>query len=459
MRRQRRTFVFGVLALLAWGGLAFGGVYRWAYVPMGVGAAVLAGTGLVQASKPLRLSHRLIASLLLVVVVITLQLLPLPPAVLNVVSPATEGLLRQLDLSIAANASAWHSLSVDPSLTMTALLLLMAFGALLVVLQGTLTRDEAETLVKGVASIGCVLSVISIVHGTSRSGLVYGFWRPEIATLPAAPFINHNHFAGWLLLALPSSIGGFVSLLRRQQDRFSRWHRIAGMLSSSTGAGLVLLALALLVMMTAMLFTQSRSGIVAITVAVLLFCTWVAARGDARTRLALGLGLALVLAAVAWVGLAPLVERFSDVRISTVQRLEFWSDAWRVFRDFPLAGTGVNTFGTAMLFYQTSGRPYHAGQAHNDYLQILSEGGVLLGVAVVAVVLALVSEIRRGLRTTPDDPIRIGAAAGLLAIALQSCGEFSLQMPGVAVLFAVVAAIAARRPQPRVPSRPISQVA
>ena len=69
---------------------------------------------------------------------------------------------------------------------------------------------------------------------------------------------------------------------------------------------------------------------------------------------------------------------------------------------------------------------------------------MLLGVPITATIVAFALTVRRRLR---DDQgsiwwIRMGAVTGLLAIAVQSLVEFSLQMPGNAALFAVIAGIA-----------------
>jgi O-antigen ligase len=89
-------------------------------------------------------------------------------------------------------------------------------------------------------------------------------------------------------------------------------------------------------------------------------------------------------------------------------------------------------------------------QAHNDYLQVIAEGGLLVSVPVAIVVGLVVTGIRRRLSSGQDDRvtvwIRLGAVAGLLGIAAQSLVEFSLQMPGNAVLFVVLMAIALHRP-------------
>jgi O-antigen ligase len=111
-----------------------------------------------------------------------------------------------------------------------------------------------------------------------------------------------------------------------------------------------------------------------------------------------------------------------------------------------LTGTGLNTYGTATVLYQTGSREVHFQEAHNDYLQLLAEGGVLLAVPVLAAMLLFVRAVRRRFKASAGDRydywLRVGAVAGLCAIGLQSFVEFSLQMPGNAALFVVLAAIA-----------------
>ena len=130
---------------------------------------------------------------------------------------------------------------------------------------------------------------------------------------------------------------------------------------------------------------------------------------------------------------------------SAFGRLAIWRDALTIFRDFPITGTGLNTFGAATLVYQTANRNMHFQEAHNEYLQLLAEGGLLLAIPIVMAIAALVRGIVRRFQSS-DDPevywLRVGAVGGLVAIALQSLVEFSLQMPGNAALFVVLLAIA-----------------
>jgi len=109
-------------------------------------------------------------------------------------------------------------------------------------------------------------------------------------------------------------------------------------------------------------------------------------------------------------------------------------------------GTGINTYSDAMLFYQRHVLEFWMTHAHNDYLQLLAEGGLLvfLPAAVTAVLLAVT--IGRRLSEASDDSyqfwIRAGAGVGLIAMGIQETVEFSLQIPANALLFATLAAVA-----------------
>ena len=124
-----------------------------------------------------------------------------------------------------------------------------------------------------------------------------------------------------------------------------------------------------------------------------------------------------------------------------------------IIRDFPVFGTGLGTYERAMLLYQTKGREVMYAEAHNDYLQIAAEGGLLVGVPVIATLVVIGIIIRRRLVAGDDDPltywIRVGAVAGLAGIAAQSIVEFSLQMPGNRVMFVLLLALAMHRPSRR----------
>ena len=256
-------------------------------------------------------------------------------------------------------------------------------------------------------------------------------------------------------MGLPLVLGGVAGLIDKASSRVRpTWRDRMLWLSSSAGGRLQLGLFAAVAMGMSLLLTRSRSGIVACGVALTLGALAAGKRfATRRARLTTAvLVLAAAFGAVAWAGI-DFSARFSTSAESLSLRRHIWNDAVRVIADFPLTGTGLNTFAVAMEQYQTLPRTQSVLQAHNDYLQIAAEGGVLAGVPAALAVLTLIVLIRRRFAARADDTmtywLRVGATTGLFAIALQSTVEFTLQMPGNAAMFVMVAAIALHPPAPR----------
>jgi O-antigen ligase len=442
-----------LVAIVGWGAISFGGVYPWAYVPLFV-ACGMAGVALI-VSGVRRASPQflIVVPLVFVALAIALQLVPLPYRVLERISPHMPLVLRQYDFGYATalneNRPISHALSVDPSATWRAL---GAFACLSLLLMGgaaSLTPSDARAIGRGIALIGAVIAFEGIVQRAVAPGRIYGFWRPLQGGAPFGPFVNRNHFAGWMLMAVPLSVGelgGRAAQLVRQIR--NGWRATFKWFQSVDGNVTALLFFAVVLMISALVLALSRSGIVALVIA-LVACAQTMRRPE-TTGLRRAFAAYLIFAVtvgIVLVGADAVAFRFAGQDASTWGgRQGPWSDAVGVAREFPLTGFGLNTYGTAMLFYQRSDTRRHYSAAHNDYLQVLADGGVLVAVPACLAVFAMVSAVRKRIRTSNASGrsywLRVGAATGLLAIALQEVVDFSLQIPGDAALFAVVCAVA-----------------
>jgi O-antigen ligase len=444
------------VAAVAWGALAFGAVYPWALWPLAAGCLAAGSTGLF-AARGLRSAGAygpFSVALIAVAVAIVLQLVPLPVSILSVLSPATDSLLRSLDPLYAAGQTRWHSLSIVPADTWLALALYVSFGALLLGMARVLSMTGSRRLVESIAILAVLLGLIGIVQKPLYSGAIYGFWAPQSPGSVFGPFVNRNHFAGWMLMALPLALGLIGSGLERGwHGAKPEWRYRILWLSSPEASRLMLLAGAAAVMALSLVMTMSRSGMAALALALVLTGWWIVRGLPGLTRKMAGLLYLVLLATtiVSWVGADAIVGRFTAANWSEFNdRRGAWADARRVVSDFPVAGTGLNTYPVASLFYQRHDLEQHYAQSHNDYLQLGAEGGVLLVFPVAACLLLFVREVWRALKE--DRPsstawwVRRGAVTALLGMALQETVDFSLQIPGNAVLFAVVCAIALHRP-------------
>ena len=449
--------------MLAWGALSFGAVYPWGYWPLMVGCALIGVGGLVSGSRLPGdgLLALLVASIALVGVI---QLLPLPAPLLKQLTPSTDQVLLDYNVPYAigvretervggAAGHPRHPLSISPSDTRLGVGFVTALGLFLVGSVRIMSRVGAISAIRPLMALGLVVALCSFVQAAFFQDTVFGFWTPEndLARV-AAPFINRNHLAGWMLMAVPLSLGfvaGSRVVIRRDNPT---WQDRLLWLSTRDANELILASGVTFVMALSVMLSFSRAGTSCLVIAVLAFVTLgFQGRWGLTKKAAVFLyGAFLVLAVLTWVGVDRIGQRFAALPTDIGDRLGPWSDALGVFEDFPLAGTGIHTYSVAMLFYQNYESSFHFAQAHNDYLQLLAEGGVMLAVPTVALIGLLLLHVRRRFREGRDDDrtwwLRVGAVCGLGAIALQELVDFSLQIPGNAVLFCFTIAVAIHRP-------------
>jgi len=449
-----------VVALIAIGTLAFGAVYPWGFLPLFAAAALIGIVGLSRGGIP-RQMRPVATAMLLLCVAVAAQLLPMPQSSLERLSPHAVAVLSGYSLTFTtAQAEATAPLSIDPRSTQVALLAAGSLGLYLLGLPVLLSGHPLRVVPRALAVFAVPLALFAIYSRESYNGLIYWFWQPQDgggANL-AGPFINRNHFAGWMLMGLCLLIGWlFGQVERAVPDGGGRRGRRLEWLSSAEANGLLLTGGAVLVAAISLFWVMSRSAILGVAVGAAAF-TWLVLRrrklGTRRRAAVLTVLAAVLLAGVAWRGPAQLVTWFQD-ETDLIGRLEAWRDGWEVVQDFPVFGTGLNTYSTAMLFYQKRNPAFHMAQAHNDYLQLLAEGGLLVTIPAAIAVVLLARAIRRNLRAAEREArgywIRAGAAVGLLAIAVQELFEFSLQIPANALLFCTLAAVALT-PVHRMPS-------
>lgn len=450
------------IAAIAWGALAFGAVYPWAYWVLAA-AALIAGVIPVAPGFSRGADPALLLALLAIAAVLAVQLVPIPLSALTVLNPNAIGLLQRLDPAFSLSPGA-HALSVWPHGTTIALVLFGAFAVLMLGTARLMSTTGAQRLVGMLVVTGVVLAMVGIIQKPLYAGQIYGFWTTQDGGSPFGPFVNKNHFAGWMLMVLPVSLGYLCAgLARAMRGVRPAWHDRILWLSSPEANKLIMTAVGIAVMGLALVLTMSRSGIAAMAAA-LAVTGWFAMRrlqGRSRKVAAGGYLVLLVILVVGWAGVESLASRFGESSWEQLNgRRGASADAAATFTRHWLTGTGVNTYQVSNLIYQQhDNAKSFVSAAHNDYLQLAAEGGLLLLGAVASCLLLFVRDVRRRFAEDGESSaywLRAGAVTGLIAIGLQETVEFSLQMPGNAALFAVVCAIALHKiPPRRVSAEPI----
>ena len=374
-------------------------------------------------------------------VVIALQLIPLPPAIRLALSPAAADLDSSLRLDAATAAP--RPLSVDPASTIVALMLGTTFVLLFWCARSVFSRGGMRAMARSVTWLALVLAAFGMMQHLTAPRLMYWMWPAPKGATPFGPFVNHSDFASLLVMALPLVAG--YGLARVQ----SRTHTGAPRRLAIDAVTIWLFVVVCLIS-ASLVVGLSRSGLIAGAAGLAAFAWLSSGRMPQKARAwFLFAHLVLVLVAAAYANPRALSLRISQTVTSGLgARRTVWHETWPMVRDFWATGVGAGAYQRAMIVYQQSPRLFYFNHAHNEYLQLVAEGGVLLIIPALLAVAVGVSRIRARLTAdrSPAFSIRAGAVGGLVAIAVQSVWETGLRIPANGLLFAVLAAIAIAEP-------------
>ncbi|MGE0039659.1 MAG: O-antigen ligase family protein [Vicinamibacterales bacterium] len=440
------------MLLLAAALAAFGGTYPWTTVPLVVLASAAA---LVAPRATLRIGHSTRAFDLAVLAGLAgllVQLVPWPAGLAAALSPASLRVRQALRLDQLAPGGA-APLSVDPAATSHALGLVVIALLAFWTARHVFAMGGVRRFCRALTWLGAALVAVALLQRAVSPDRIYGIWPPtDPGAHPFGPFVNRNHFAGWLVMACPVVAGYLIAHARIHLVETRHWRERVDALAHSGG---LRVAATLAAMAGTLVLTLSRSGLAGLGAAALVGW-WVS-----RPRLApsaRSLGAAAALVSVALLVVMTLVDvegwaaRFTSVLVARpIDRQVIWRETLPMVRDFWLTGVGAGAYGTAMLLYQQTlvTMPHLGGgyaffnQAHSQYLQVAAEGGLLLSVPAAAGLVALAWLGRARLAADRGEIfwIRAGAAAGLAGMAVQGVWETSLRMPADAALAATLAAL------------------
>jgi O-antigen ligase len=428
-----------VLVLLAAAPLALGSVHEPAFIPL-LALSSLAGLASWGKAHWARVQGALVPKLpgrrvlLALHLLVLVQLLPLPPWLLRVLSPGSFAFYND---HLLAALTAWRPVSVSPADTQRGLAFLIGFT----LLYGAVFREFGDgrwrrRLAATVVAVGLVLTVVGLVQARSGRPEIYGLWRPTFDWAVYGPYVNRNHFAGYLVMAIPLALGfaleALSGLRRAWRGRRVGWLALGG----PDGSALVWRTTLAMALVVGLVGSESRGGFVACVLSLLALP--LAAR---RRRQAVALVLLVGVLGVAWIGLDTLRLHF-ETRGIKGSRIDFWADMLPMVERFPLLGVGLNAFATAYPWYQTIWRRDWIGEAHNEYLQALLDTGILGAFLFGSLLLLLV---RRAFAAASRASFELGLFGSVLALVLHNAVEFNWQIPANAATFVALAAVVLRR--------------
>jgi len=478
---------WGLVALLIFTPAAFGSVEGWSLTLMEWGIITLFLLFLLSRAWPGRESrHRSIRAtglevpLAAFLLLALLQLTPMPLPWLRVISPGSWRMYEEVDVSRELRSSHpdWppgslselaidmtsqvdRPISVAPRKTLDRVVLLVSLTALFLLVSSWTDRRERVTfLIQCVTIVGSLVATQGLIQFLTWNGRIY--WLRRVPPSSAfGPFVNHNHFAGYVGMIIPVAISLMFFLL---DARTSSPSHVPG--SGRPGSGDVgprpgseegrwskgvIALLATVILVTTLFLSLSRGGILSSCVSGLILFALVWRRITSKVMVwSIALGLpALAVVLIAWVGADAVAHQLGTYRdigneASFQMRAQIWRSLIRHQSEFLWVGSGLGTFEESFASFTPPGAGKRWDRAHNDYLQLLWETGtagllMFFAGAVIFVVRYWWPALRSRRRSL--DLFRVGIAMALTSIAIHSAVDFSLQIGANGFLFALLAGV------------------
>ncbi|PID58901.1 hypothetical protein CSB45_02560 [candidate division KSB3 bacterium] len=459
-----KTIEAGIIMLLIYMPLAFGGVLDGSVFLMEITVGlmmlvwlakmfsqrrrVLLTPGTNAAHYRLRLIvPSFLLPLLAFCALVVFQMIPLPTALLRFVSPAAYHFYA--DAASAIQVEVPHALTVSMSrhATETGFHTLMAYtGVFFLIVNNLRSPRQIKRLMYTIAAVGVVEAFYGLLDYLSGGQQIFLHHHTHSFGLSGS-FVNKNHFAGYLELAIPLLLSLLVFQLeeRRQMTAKKRFRFL-----SEKFMKVVLIGFLSALTIGALLLSGSRGGLLSFAAGMLFFTALAYSRRIIRKRAPLIL-LVLLTAFVAAIllGHGSISSRLQtladlDSDFSFQLRRKIWNDTFSMFRASPIFGTGLGSFPHIYPQSQSFPSDLRIDHAENDYLQLLTETGAI-GAFLVLCILALFlhSTIRAWMQRQARWAIifTIGGLSGLSCLLLHSFIDFNLHLPSNAFSFTVIAAL------------------
>ena len=196
-------------------------------------------------------------------------------------------------------ASTWRPLSLDPPATALAVALVAAAALTFWSCRHLSGRGQALGLVHAVAAVGLVAAIAAIVQRAVDPTRIYGLWLPvDAGARPFGPFVNRNHFATWLLMAMPLTAGAVATMGLRRPTAGLAASLAAGVHAFGSRRGWTLVALG--TMLVALVLSFSRSAFAGGVAALAVWCLLGSRRASRRGLLAALAGAVVLAMVMAW---------------------------------------------------------------------------------------------------------------------------------------------------------------
>jgi len=336
--------------------------------------------------------------------------------------------------------------TASPYSTRIEFLLLLSYLILLfLAVQAFRTLENWRGFIWFGMGFGFFVGIFGILQHLTFNGKLYWFREMHYGGVPFGPFANRNHFAGFAELVIPLALVPLV-LGRVRRERWT----VVGLFA--------------VLPVVALFLSASRGGIVSFGVELLVLAFVILSHRTVRKPLLAA--AAIVIAAllmVSWLGASQILQRFSTLQsleATEGKRASMRRDTWRIFLGHPVLGTGLGTLQIVYPPYESLFDGKIVNHTHNDYLEALSDTGVLGGLCCAWFLGVLFLGFWKRLRQFDNSFSATLQLSGMIACCgflVHSLFDFNLHIPSNAFLFFLMSHLSVAEVEQPGSSRPASR--
>jgi O-antigen ligase len=334
------------------------------------------------------------------------------------------------------------TISIDPFSTKLAIVhfitLSIYFAAILTFIDSV---KRIKKLVFLMIIFGAIYSFYAILQSILSPQKIYGIYELPVGANPFGSFVNRNNFAALIEMIIALPLGMLFTGVVPKDKR-------------------LLYGIAIGLMGVALLLSGSRGGLIAF-LAEILFLIFFAIESKGTKGIILKtatavLFLIIMITGAAFVGSETTLTRIAQERselgepVETTNRLHIWSVSLKIIANNPIFGVGLGAFPQAYTQFDTLSGAERVEQAHNDYLQVLTDAGIF---GLIFAGFFVVYLFKKGFESIKTDnefrrAIAVGSTAGCFAILVHSFFDFVLHVTAISLFFLTLCSLVVLCGQP-----------
>nr|NJM03123.1 hypothetical protein [Desulfobacula sp.] len=389
-----------------------------------------------------------ITPLLIFLFYILFQLFPLPPAMVAFLSPEAFDIHQTTRLITGTDS--WMPLTVNIKATLSEFFRYSTYVLFYVLTVHLLSQKEhLQATALTIVLFGGLLAFSSILQFYLTDDMALWFRHSPTNSIVVGPYANHNHYAGLMEMMFPLVLGLFL-FYRPRMGNTSLIKGIAEILSQEKANIHILIGASALLIILSIFVSLSRGAMISTCLSLLLFTFLLMGRKINKGNTALIIGIILITAlCIGWFGWDQIFERFAKLKntqgIIYESRLDFWKDSFDIIKHFTITGAGFGAFSHIYPLHRSIISELFLTHAHNDYLELLAEGGIIGFMTALCFLAALFYKTYKTFSARRDAIsiyLYIGSITALAAILLHSFTDFNLHIGANGLWFFFIAGIA-----------------